>query len=202
MRLAPPFAAILTALATPAFAQAPAAPQPPSTSPDEPQRQLGAHVHGAGKLAIAIERRTVEIELEAPGSDIVGFEHAAQTAEQKQAVSQARATFTKPLGLIRFPEAAGCKVASAKVKLVGGGAHDHGHAHNHGKQAQGKADAHSEFHAEYKFNCAKPELVRTIDLDYFKAFPRAEKLDVEFVSDKTQTKAVATRDKPRVELKR
>lgn len=181
---------LLAALATPAFAQ----------QQDEPQRQLGAHVHGAGKLGIAIERRSLEIEIEAPANDIVGFEHAPKTAEQKKAVSEARAALAKPLALIKLPEAAGCKLSSSKVRLVGGGAHDHGH--NHGKQPKGKeADPHSEFHAEYKFTCSKPELVKTIDLDYFKAFPRAEKLDVEIVGDKIQSKAVATKDNPRIDIK-
>lgn len=171
---------------------------------DEPQRQLGAHVHGAGKLDIAIEKRTLEIELEAPGNDIVGFETSPSTPEQKQAVAQARATLAKPLELIKLPEAAGCKVASAKVKLVGGGAHDHGHGHSHGKAKAGAkaAESHSEFHAEYKFTCAKPELLTWIELDYFKAFPRAEKLDVSIVGDKIQAKAIATKDKPRFDIKR
>lgn len=174
--------------------------------PDEPQRQLSAHEHGAGKLGIAIERRTVEMELEVPANDIVGFEHAAKTPEQKQAVTQARATLSKPLTLIKLSDAAGCKVASASVKLVVGGAHDHGHTHghNHGKGSQAKtkeADTHSEFHAEYKFTCAKPDLIQTIELDYFKSFPRAQKLMVTIVGDKIQAKTEATREKPRFDIK-
>lgn len=183
------------AVALPALASA----QEPGK--DDPQRQLGAHAHGTGKLAIAIERRTVEMELEAPGSDIVGFEHVAKTAEQKQAVTQARALLAKPLGLIRLPEAAGCKLTSARVKLVGGGAH-HGHSHSHGKAAKGKeAEPHSEFHAEYTFTCARPELIQGIELDYFKAFPRAEALDVTLIGPKTQARHKATRDKPRVDFR-
>ncbi len=172
---------------------------------DEPMRQLGAHAHGTAKLGIAFERRTVEMELEAPAADIVGFEHAAKTAEQKQAMAQARATLAKPLALFRLPDAAGCKVTSAKVKFVGGGSHDHGHSHghSHGKSAKGKEpDTHAEFHAEYTLNCAKPELVQSIMFDYFKSFPRAEALDITVVGGKGQAaKLKATRDKPQVDLK-
>ena len=184
-------------LAGPALAQQ----QPP----DEPQRQLGAHVHGAGKLNIAIERRTLEVEIEAPGSDIVGFEHAPSTAEQRKAMAEARAALAKPLALIKLPEAAACKVSSAKVKLVGGGAHQHGHDHGHGKAQPAKAKAaetHSEFHAEYAFACAKPDALQVIDLaDYFKTFPRAEALEVTLVGAKGPARQKATRDKPQVELK-
>ena len=49
----------------------------------EEHRQLGAHVHGHGRLNIAIEDKTVSIELEARGADIVGFEHEAATRGTK-----------------------------------------------------------------------------------------------------------------------
>lgn len=190
-------AAVLGIVALPALAAA------QSTPADEPQRQLGAHAHGTGKLGIAIERRTIEIELEAPGSDIVGFEHTAKTAEQKKAVSQARALLTKPLALFRFPEAAGCKVASAKVKLVGHShnhGHSHGHSHAHGSAKTKETEAHSEFHAEYRLTCAKPDQIGSIDVDYFKSFPRAEALDVTLIGGKGQAKQKITRDKPRIEI--
>lgn len=192
MRIALSLIALGACLAAPVAAQ----------QSDEPQRQLGAHAHGTGKLGIAIERRTVEIELEAPGSDIVGFEHAAKTTEQKQAVAQARSMLAKSSALFKLPDAAGCKQTSAKVKLVGGGSHAHGHGHNHGKDAKGKETTpHSEFHAEYKFSCAKPELIQSIDLDYFKSFPRAEVLEVTLIGPAGQSKHKATKDKPRVDFK-
>ena len=44
---------------------------------EEKHRQLGAHEHGHGNFNIAIEGKSVSMELEAPGADIVGFEHKA-----------------------------------------------------------------------------------------------------------------------------
>lgn len=179
------------------LAQQPAAPEPTT-------RQLGAHAHGTGKLNIAIERRTVEIELEAPGSDIVGFEHAATTPEQKKAIAEARALLAKPLALFKPPEAAGCKVASSRVRLVGGDhGHAHGHSHGHGKSKGGKsADPHSEFEATYTLTCGKPDQLDVLELDYFKSFPRAEALDIVIVGAKgQQLKQKATRAQPRVVLK-
>lgn len=187
-------------LTKPALAQQP--------TQDDQQRQLGAHAHGQGKLGIAIERRSVEIELEAPGSDIVGFEHAASTAEQRKAVADARALLAKPLALFKLPEGAGCKVASTRVRLIGGG-QQHNHGHSHGAKAKdakakagaGASEPHSEFHAEYKLTCAKPELITEIDFDYFKSFPRAETLDVSFIGGKgQQAKYKVTKDKPKLGL--
>lgn len=173
-----------------------------AATPEPTTRQLGAHAHGTGKLNIAIERRTVEIELEAPGSDIVGFEHAATTPEQKKAIADARALLAKPLALFKPPEAAGCKVTSSRVRLVSGD-HGHSHGHSHGKAKTGKsADPHSEFEATYTLTCAKPDQLEALDLDYFKSFPRAEALDIVIVGAKgQQSKQKATRAQPRVVLK-
>ena len=93
-------------------------------------------------------------------------------------------------------------MTSAKVKLVGGGSHDHGHAHGQAAKAKEAEAPHAEYHAEYTLNCAKPELIQAIELDYFKSFPRAEALDVTLIGGKGQAATYkATRDKPRVEIK-
>ena len=179
----------------------------PPTKAEQPDahRQLGAHAHGQGKLNIAFEGRRIEMELEAPAADIVGFEHAARTPEQRTAIAKARAVLAKPLALFVLPAAAGCKVAEAKVRLIAGGhahSHGHGHGHSHGKPGA-KADdasAHSEFHAEYALTCAKPDLVQAIDFEYFKTFAGANELDVAIVAKKGQSKYKVTRDKPKLEL--
>src|SRR3990172_13326550 len=64
---------------------------------EEAKRELGAHEHGHGTLNIAIENARVSMELEAPGMDIVGFEYAASTDDQKAAVAKAKAELAKPL---------------------------------------------------------------------------------------------------------
>ena len=61
------------------------------------ERELGAHLHGHGTVNLVIEGSTVWIELEAPGSDIVGFERAAQSAEEIATVAGARALLESPL---------------------------------------------------------------------------------------------------------
>ena len=55
--------------------------------------------------------------------DIVGFEHAASTDDQKAAVEKAKARLEKPLGVFSLPAAAGCTVAEAKVAIEA--EHDH-----------------------------------------------------------------------------
>lgn len=170
------------------------------------QREAGAHEHGRGTLNIAVEGARLSMELEAPGADIVGFEHAAKTAKQKAAVADAKKKLSAPQALFVFPTSAGCVLKSAKVEVEGlEHAHGHSHGHSHGKAKDGKAEAapedkHSEFRAAYAFDCKAPASVTSIDFGYFRVFAGAQKLDVNVTTAKGQTKLEATRAKPRIDL--
>ena len=56
----------------------------PASVRAEEHRELGAHEHGHGTLNIALEGSRLTMELEAPGVDIVGFEHAASTKDRRR----------------------------------------------------------------------------------------------------------------------
>jgi len=183
------------------------------TEAQEPRRQLGAHSHGEGRLAIAIEGKQIEMELETPASDILGFEHAPTTAAQKKALADAKKRLGKLAGLFALTPAAGCKLGAAKVDVLGaaageGKAHDHEHDHAHEEKAgQAKADdhdhdhgAHSEFKVTYTIECATPGKLGTVAFDYFKAFKGAQKLDVTVIGPKGQSSYVVTREKPVLDL--
>ena len=195
---------VLAGLCAPAVAQ-------------EARRQLDAHAHGEGRLAMAIEGPRVEMELKVPASDIVGFEHAPSNAKQRQAIADARKRLAKLADLLVLPNEAGCKLTSAKVDVLGAAAgsgkvgHKHGHSHSHGhshaKKADGKAQAkadahddHSEFKAAYALECAAPGKLTSITFDYFKRFKGAEKLAVTVIGPKGQSSFVVTRAKPVLDL--
>ena len=91
---------------------------------EEHHRQLGAHEHGRGTLNIAVEGDKMTMELETPGMDIVGFEHAAKSRPDVEAVEKAKVQLMRPLALFNMPAAAGCHVIEANVK-VEVGEHDH-----------------------------------------------------------------------------
>ncbi|MEM9625548.1 MAG: DUF2796 domain-containing protein [Pseudomonadota bacterium] len=115
------------------------------------KRELGAHEHGHSALNIAIEGDRIEMELIAPGADIVGFEHEAKSDEDMAAVEQAKATLGEPLSLFGFSADAGCSVESASVEIEAEEHHDHhgdeAHAHDeheHEHEHGGEAHAHAE----------------------------------------------------------
>jgi hypothetical protein len=171
---------------------------------EDDHRELGAHVHGHGTLNIAIEGNRVSLGLEVPGMDIVGFEHAPSTDDQKAAVEKAKARLEKPLGLFSLPAAAGCTVAEANVAVEAEHG-DHGDDHQHEEKDDhdhddGAAGAHNQFEANYALDCANPSELTTITFEYFALFAGAHDLTVNVVTAKGQSKYEVSRSKPTLDL--
>lgn len=115
---------------------------------EDEHRELDAHEHGHGALNIAVEGSRMVMELEVPGADIVGFEHVAESAEDKAKIEAARAVLAKPLDLFVLPAAAGCAVETAEVSLIGDEHDDHDeHADEHDDHDE-HADDHEDEHAD------------------------------------------------------
>ena len=167
----------------------------------EEHRQLGAHVHGHGRLNIAIEDKTVSIELEVPGADIAGFEHEASTQAQKAAIENAKAKLADGLSLFAPAAAANCTQKSANVSLDTEHGDEHEHHAEGGKAAEEEeGHHHSEFHAEYAFECTSPDRLTSMTFDYFKAFPTAQELDISLISPKGEIGYEVKRDTPTLDL--
>jgi len=150
---------------------------------------LSAHEHGVGRLNAALDGQTLELELESPAMNLVGFEHAATTDADKAKVATVRAQLEKPLVLFNLPKAAGCVVATQELEspLFGDkpDADDHdeeeakdGHEHHHD---------HSEIHAHYQLSCSAPGALKTLDLaNIFNTFPATQKIQVQLISPSGQ----------------
>jgi len=192
----------------------------------EDHRELGAHVHGHGTLNMAVEGNRISLELEVPGMDIVGFEHAPSSDDQKAAVEKAKAVLAAPLGLFAVPAGAQCKVAEAKVELDAAHGHgddgdhdDHKHGdddhdahgkqgehdhddHDHAKHDHGDKDSggHSQYRATYALDCAQPAELTSITFDYFDKFAGAQRLTVNVVTGKGQSSYEVSREKPALDI--
>ena len=174
---------ILAVLASPTFA--------------EGSRQLESHEHGVGDLKIAIEGETVAMEFHAPGADIVGFEYAAESAEDRASIDAAVATLARPLDLFILPAAAECSVVEASAGLEGQEEHeDHGehdededhdehdddHSEEHHDDDHEDEARHTEFHAEYVLTCGNTGALSEISFAYFDIFENARELEVQIIS--------------------
>lgn len=172
---------------------------------DEEHRQLDAHEHGHGTFQIAIEGNKLMMVLEAPGADIVGFEHEPGNDQQKEAIEKARALLLKGVSVFKLPAKAGCKMITSKVGIPGHEHKDEGKEGEHDKHEEHEADhkegeKHSEFHARFELECAAMDQLDIIDFPYFSHFVGAKELDVTIITEKTQGRYEVTGGDPRVNL--
>ncbi|CAI8991951.1 DUF2796 domain-containing protein [Pseudomonas chlororaphis] len=164
---------------------------------DHEHGSLGAHEHGVARLNAALDGQTLELELESPAMNLVGFEHAASTDADKAKVAAVRAQLEKPLALFSLPPAAGCVVAQQELEspLFGDKPEDHDEDHDDAKEANGHEHhhEHSEIHAHYQFTCATPGALKSLDLaGVFKTFPATQKIQVQLISPSGQQGVEAT----------
>lgn len=161
----------------------------------ETVRQHGAHEHGVSKLKIAIDENKVQFVLEAPGADIVGFEHKAENADQKKSVALALDLLNKPANLFELPLSAGCSLSSATSKF----SFDEDD-HQDGAAKHEEEESHAEFHATYSFTCSSPNALKTIGIKFFDQFPNAKEIEFEAISDFGQMAAEISNDMRSIDL--
>ena len=168
------------------FAMLPLAVAHAADEHDHEHGSLGAHEHGVGRLNAVLDGKTLELELESPAMNLVGFEHVATSDADKAKVAAARAQLEQPLALFNLPKAAGCVVENQELEspLFGDKPdadddHDEdakdedGHEHHHD---------HSEIHAHYQFTCATPAALKSLDLaNIFTRFPATRKIQVQLI---------------------
>ena len=168
-------------------------------------RNPEAHEHGAGAMNIAIQGNEVEIELELPADNVVGFEHEARTAAEKKRVQNAAAKLKKAANVVVLPEGAACKLKKVEIKSALLEDHDdHGHKDDH--DDHGKSEKHddhgdhSEFAVHYHFECAKTALISILDISLFKHFPSTHTLRVQYITPNGQGAVQATSKSAQIKL--
>ena len=156
---------------------------------DHEHGSLGAHEHGVARLNAVLDGKALELELESPAMNLVGFEHLATTDADKAKVAAARKQLEQPLALFSLPKAAGCVVSSQELEspLFGDKPEDdHDHATD-GKGAAAHDHDHSEIHAHYQFTCTSPAALKNLDLaNLFKTFPATQKIQVQLIGPSGQ----------------
>ncbi|WP_122765268.1 DUF2796 domain-containing protein [Pseudomonas viridiflava] len=166
---------------------------------DHEHGSLGAHEHGVGRLNAVLDGQTLELELDSPGMNLVGFEHVATTAADKAKVAAARKQLENPSALFNLPKAAGCVISSQELNspLFGDKPEadhdDDDHDHDAKDGAHEHHHDHSEIHAHYQFTCATPTALSNLDLtQVFKTFPATQKIQVQLIGPSGQQGVDAT----------
>lgn len=175
--------------------------------PEVEHGSLGAHEHGTARLNAVLDEQTLELELDSPAMNLVGFEHPATSDADKAVVAQARQRLEAPMSLFALPVAAKCIVAKQtlssplfgdKPDADGDDDHDtdsdvHGHDEDHNAEGAEHHHEHSEIHAHYQFQCDDTKALKTLDLNrLFKTFPATHKVLVQLITPNGQQGVEAT----------
>ncbi len=154
-----------------------------------------AHVHGVAELTLAMEGNTLEIGFDSPSFNILGFEHKANTPDQRKLVTQAEEALKQPSRLLVF-SGTRCEIQHVTVDMTGvmhkkdhhGHSNHEHHDHrdkNHHKEHANHAehnDTHSEITANYRFSCEDGAKLSSISLSLFDQFPSIEKINAMWVT--------------------
>ena len=181
---------------------------------NEEFRSHGAHVHGQVEVNIAQDGQELLVEVTAPGADVVGFEHAPETTEQKKVLEQAIAQLNKPDELFSFNNAS-CTLKFKSVTNSLEGAHDEHEGHDHAEHghddhkdhdhAEHEHDdheghdhsegSHGEFTVEYHYQCSDVAKLDTVSTQWFSKFSNTEKMTVNLLTDTAQIQEVLNADR-------
>lgn len=159
---------------------------------------LGAHEHGVASLNAALDGNLLELQLESPAMNLVGFEHAAKSDADKAKVAAAKRELEQPITLFAL-NSGDCKATEVELEspLFGDADADHDHDHDHDHHAH--EGEHSDIHAHYRFECAKANELKQLDLaELFKRFPATEKIQVQLIGPNGQQGVELTPAQPRL----
>ena len=193
---------------------------PPVAPAQEAQahRAHGPHEHGVGSLNLVVDGSVVEIELESPAANIVGFEYAPKDDAERATLDRAVATLKDGERLFGFPAAAGCRLTRSSVNstLLGDtptaeadheGHEDHDDSpttqtdHEAGDHAAGDDhETHADLDADYCFACRDTARIDQVEVRLFEAFASTQRLRVQFATAKGQGGVDLTAAQPRFEL--
>lgn len=149
------------------------------------RREHHAHEHGHGEMMIVLDHEFLNIELELPGIDTVGFEHAPKSEDDKKKVNEALAIINSDKLFSFIPEGSCWTKGEIKVEssLITGSAHQHEEQVEN--DLHEKHDEHAAFRAEYGFTC---KVVDALKFEGFAKFPSLKELAVSLVIDNAQSK--------------
>lgn len=147
--------------------------------------QYGTHIHGAALLNIALDTDVLQIELESPAMNIVGFEHQADSQVQSEKIKHAISTLKDSKRMFKLPDQANCNLLVADITT---NLSDTGNENGHDTHAGEDSNAmHSEFHASYQYRCNNMAMLDNIDVLLIPAFPGIQTLQVQAISASGQS---------------
>lgn len=152
-------------------------------------KSMGTHEHGALKLEIAAEDKTIDIDLDGPSEAFIGFEYLPTSAKEKETFTSAQILWTNDLltKLFLLDSALSCKIVSSSFKqIIENEKENHDHHKTHTKHKK-NSGVHSEIEAKAKISCEKVLKDQTISIALKKHYPLMKKISIDLLGSKSRT---------------
>ncbi len=133
-------------------------------------KSLAAHEHGILKLEMAMEEKTLEIDLDGPAQSFLGFESTPHTAKEKKLYLEAETLWKQNLfKLFTMDESLGCKILETTFKQ------------------EKEAGSHSDIEATAKIVCTKNLQGQKLKISLMKHFPHMKKISLALLGTSTKS---------------
>jgi hypothetical protein len=139
----------------------------------------GAHVHGVAELRVVVDGPQLQISLESPLDNLLGFEHVPRTDVQHTAVRQMARTLRDAASVFTPTAAAHCHLAT--VRLASSAALGESI-----EATPADGDGHADLDADFSWTCDAPQALAGVDVDLMRHFPNLRRLKVQVAAPSGQ----------------
>ncbi|SDW65140.1 DUF2796 domain-containing protein [Nitrosomonas communis] len=152
----------------------------------------GAHVHGEAVMNIVLDGNSLFIELDSPVINLVGFEHAPNNEEQVSALLKAEQTLASSDRLFHFATTQ-CSLENVEIEMP----YLKNHAHKNPQHLSPEMHhGHTDFHANYAFQCEQAKDLTAISVKLFSFFPDLQEIKAQWIFQGKQGSASLTASHP------
>lgn len=128
-----------------------------------------AHTHGEARLTFAADQQQVELMLESPVVNLLGFEHAPATAAEQQAWQKSQALLASGQWL-QLPAAAKCQLQSQQLD----------------SPWTDTTQSHADLVLTLRYHCQVPGALTALQLDIFRHAADLQHVGVQWVQALSQ----------------
>ena len=167
-------------------------------------RSADSHSHGGAVLSVAADNNAIVMELETPLYNLLGFEYAPKTPEEKTRVSEVEARLARPENLMSFNAKAGCTYDKPVHKIMLFEEHaDHEHEDDHGSDhEEDHGSDHKDVILEYGLKCKAMSKLKKIEVSLFEEFPFFKELELVYLGPSQQMSVELSSSRPNADLTR
>jgi hypothetical protein len=143
-----------------------------------------AHEHGHATLMLVQVKDALQLVFKSPAMNIIGFEHKANSPEQSAKIEWAKMSLSDAAQLFSITQSAQCALEHVHIKSSLLETDDHTDDHEvHGSHKENDDnDSHSEFEAEYHFECSNISELKSINVAFFEIFTSIEELETHVIT--------------------